>query len=459
MKPSTPQGTRDFAPDVLRKRYYILNTIRSIMERYGFQPLETPAMENLSTLTGKYGDEGDKLIFRILNNGLATPDKIEKTRATFDSILEGKNGAEITDRALRYDLTIPFARFVAMNQNALAFPFKRFQMQPVWRADRPQKGRYREFYQCDADVVGSTSLLNEAELLMIYDQAFTALNFPLVEIRINSRKILAGLANYVGMPEQMTNITVAIDKLDKIGLDGVKKELTERGIPESGISAIEQFLSIDGDNVSKLEQVAALMGTDEVAQQGIAELRTILDYTATLQQEGSQNQIMVDLTLARGLNYYTGMIVEVKCPSVAIGSIGGGGRYDDLTGLFGVKGLSGVGISFGIDRMYDAMESLDIFPDTVIRDNSVLFINFGGADERYALQQVTALRTAGITAELYPDAAKFDKQMKYANKRNIPYVAICGENERMQNIISIKNFLTGSQEQYTITEAIALLKP
>lgn len=459
MKPSIPQGTRDFSPIVVKKRQHILNTIKSVFENFCFQPLETPAMENLTTLTGKYGEEGDKLMFKILNNGLNNEAKLEKTKAAFDNVLAGKSDTNITERALRYDLTIPFARYVAMNQNDIAFPFRRYQMQPVWRADRPQKGRYREFWQCDADVVGSDSLLNEAELLAIYRAAFTALNIPEIAIKINNRKILAGLANAIGASEQMMDMTIAIDKLDKIGVDGVSKELTERGFSDAQIESIKTFLLINDDNnenaIQALEQV---IGHDETAQKGIAELRTVLALHEQIADENWNNKVTVDFTLARGLNYYTGTIVEVKTTAVEMGSIGGGGRYDDLTGLFGLKGMSGVGVSFGIDRIYDVMEQLELFPNDAFSSTKVMFVNIFEAALPSLMQYTATLRKHNIAAEIYPDLSKFDKQMKYANKRNIPYVAIVGESEHAAQTIQLKDMATGEQKAVDLQSLIQIIK-
>lgn len=458
MKPSIPQGTRDFSPEEVRKRQYIFNTLKTIFETYGFQPLETPSMENLTTLMGKYGEEGDRLIFKILNNGLDHPDKKQKMQAAFEKVLEGKNTADITERALRYDLTIPFARYVVMHQNELAFPFRRYQMQPVWRADRPQRGRYREFWQCDCDVVGSVSLINEAELLCIYQSAFHQLRVPGISIKINSRKLLAGLAEVAGMPEQMMEITIALDKLDKIGWEGVTKELLQRGISQQGVDAIEGIINIKGTNEEKLTALETAMQQSETGLKGIAELRQTLAYYNALRSADWQGRVMVDISLARGLNYYTGVIVEVTTDAVKMGSIGGGGRYDDLTGLFGLKGLSGVGVSFGIDRIYDVMDELYLFPEQLASGSSVMLVNFGGDNEQYALSILQQLRNNGIAAEIYPDVAKFDKQMKYANKRNIPFVMLPGDEEREKQQISLKNFTTGEQRMVGVEEAIATLK-
>lgn len=443
-----PQGTRDFGPDVVRKRNYIFDTIRHVFELYGFQPLETPAMENLDTLMGKYGEEGDKLIFKILNNGLDNPVKEQQARSDFEKVLEGKNIAGITERALRYDLTIPFARYVAMNHGQLTFPFKRYQIQPVWRADRPQKGRYREFYQCDADVVGSTSILNEAELANIYADVFEQLKIP-VEIKINNRKILLALAEKSGGIEKMTDITVVIDKLDKIGLEKVKKELAERGLGSGEVAVVDSYLSISGNNEQKIAKAKELFGHIDSAKTGIAELEGILKYPRS-----TQSSLTIDFTLARGLNYYTGIIFEVKAKGVQIGSIGGGGRYDDLTGLFGVPDIPGVGISFGVDRMYDVMEELKLFPPGVYAGTRVLFFNLGENECKVALAAAQQLRHKNIPCEVYHEAAKFDKQFKYAEKKNIPFVAIIGEEEIRNNSCKIKNMSTGQQEDVKLNELV-----
>jgi histidyl-tRNA synthetase len=459
MKPSLPQGTRDFSPAELRRRQYILETLRNIFELYGYQPLETPAMEQLSTLMGKYGEEGDRLIFRILNNGLHESKKKEALNAEWVRLLEGPYSTPaITERALRYDLTIPFARYVVMHQHELAFPFKRYQMQPVWRADRPQRGRYREFWQCDCDVVGSTSLLQEAELLCIYQSAFHALRIRGVSIKINSRKLLAALAEVCGAPEQMMEITIALDKLDKIGWSGVQEELARRGISEAGVAAIEQMINLQGDDAAVLGQLADLLGKTEAGRNGIEELRSVLVYHQQLADPAWQPKLKLDVSLARGLNYYTGVIMEVTTDAVKMGSIGGGGRYDDLTGLFGVKGLSGVGISFGIDRIYDVLEELQLFPESLSAGVQAMLLNFGGADELYALGMLQQLREAGIPAELYPEAAKFDKQMKYANKRGLPFIILTGETERQAGELSLKNMSSGEQRRMRLEDAIAELK-
>ncbi len=440
-KPTIPQGTRDFGADVVRKRNYIFNTIKTVFELFGFQPLETPAMENLDTLMGKYGEEGDKLIFKILNNGLDNPAKHQQARDDFEKVLEGKNVKGLTERALRYDLTIPFARYVAMNHGQLTFPYKRYQLQPVWRADRPQRGRYREFYQCDADVVGSKSLINEVELSNIYHDVFTRLGINSYELKINSRNILMALAEVCGGSHKMIDITIAIDKLDKIGLDKVKEELVQKELSADQVAIIESYLSVKGNNEEKLAALHSLLGENEHAKKGLSEIEFILKHTKDI------SNIQVDFTLARGLNYYTGIIFEAKAPAtVKMGSIGGGGRYDDLTGLFGVPGLPGVGISFGVDRIYDVMEEMDIFPSTVHTGTRVLFFYLGEAECEIALKLLPQLRQREISCELYHEKAKFDKQFKYAEKKSIPYIVIIGTKEIEENTCVIKNLNTGKQE-------------
>lgn len=446
-KPSIPRGTRDFGPEVVRKRQYIFNTIRNVFELYGFQPLETPAMENIETLMGKYGEEGDKLIFKVLNNGLNDPNNIEKARVAFDKVLQGKTDKDLTSRALKYDLTIPFARYVAMNHNQLTFPFKRYQIQPVWRADNPQFGRYREFTQCDADVVGSKSLLNEIELVNIYHTVFTDLGLKGYELRINSRKILTALAERCGGSDQMINITIAIDKLDKIGLDGVKKELAERGLQPQQIETIEQYLHITGSNEEKLKAIGNLLGELEQGKLGIAELRTVTE-------AADKKELIIDFTLARGLNYYTGIIFEAKAPAtVKMGSIGGGGRYDDLTGLFDVPNIPGVGISFGVDRIYDVLEQLNHFPTDVQVGTQVLFFNLGEAESKAAYKLMQEVRMAGIRSELFHENTKFDKQFKYAEKKGIPYVIIIGSQELAAGEAVIKDLRKGTQVKVTMADA------
>lgn len=439
-KPSIPQGTRDFSATVVRKRDHIFSVIRKVFELYGFEPLETPAMENLETLTGKYGDEGDKLIFKILNNGLNNEEKIEKTKAGFEKILAGKNSADITERALKYDLTIPFARYVAMNHTKLTFPFRRYQLQPVWRADRPQKSRYREFTQCDADVVGSVSLLNEVELANIYHEVFIALGLTNYELRINSRKILVALSALCGGLDKMMDITIAIDKLDKIGLDKVKEELQQRGLDEKQVATIETYLGITGSNDEKLLQLRSLLQQSSIAAKGMEELEFVCKQAKNL-------NLIIDFTLARGLNYYTGMIFEAKAPAeVNIGSIGGGGRYDDLTGLFGVPNIPGVGISFGVDRIYDVMEEMNLFPEGLDVSTKALFFNMGEKESAFAFGIMQQLRSKGIACELYHEETKIAKQFSYAEKKNIPYVIIIGSKEIDDNIYQVKNLSSGEQQ-------------
>ncbi len=457
MKPSVPQGTRDFSPAVVRRRQYLFDTLRRIFELYGFQPLETPAMENLTTLTGKYGEEGDRLIFKILTNGLHEKKDKEALHADWTRLLEKPVALpSLTERALRYDLTIPFARYVAMNHGELALPFRRYQMQPVWRADRPQRGRYREFWQCDCDVVGSTSLLNEAELLCIYRAAFQALGLPGITVKLNSRKLLAALAAACGAPEKLVAITTALDKLDKIGWDGVAGELEQRGVDAAGVSMVHQVIGVQGSNEEKLEALAGVLG--EPATAGIEELRQTLAYHQQLADPAWESAVSIDISLARGLDYYTGVILEVTTDAVKMGSIGGGGRYDDLTGLFGVKGLSGVGVSFGIDRIYDVLDELGLFPDDAVSGTRVLLVNFGGADEAYALGILQRLRQDGIAAELYPEKAKLDKQLKYAGKRAIPYVLMAGSAEREAGTATLKNFDTGTQETMPVADVAGRLR-
>jgi histidyl-tRNA synthetase len=444
MKPSIPQGTRDFSAAVVRKRQYIFNTIRTVFELYGFEPLETPAMENLETLMGKYGEEGDKLIFKILNNGLDNESKHAQAKEDFEKVLSGKSVKSLTERALKYDLTIPFARYVAMNQGTLTFPFKRYQIQPVWRADRPQRGRYREFYQCDADVVGSKGLMNEVELVCIYDAVFRKLGLTDYALKINSRKILFALAQACGGEEKMMDITMAIDKLDKIGLPKVKEELLQRGLQEAQIEIIEKYLLIEGNNVDKMLAIENLLG--EKAKDGIAEINFVLG------QKTNAN-LSVDFTLARGLNYYTGIIFEAKGPdTVQMGSIGGGGRYDDLTGLFGVPNIPGVGISFGVDRMYDVLEELNLFPEDVQSGTKVLFFNLGEAEATKAFELMQTLRGNGVACELYHESSKMDKQFKYAEKKNIAYAVILGAEELQTGKVKVKDLHAKTQVEVGFEE-------
>ena len=449
MKPSIPQGTRDFSAEVVVKRNYIFNIIKTQFELFGFEPLETPAFENLETLMGKYGDEGDKLIFKILNNGLDLEEKKGKAREDFETVLQGKNVKGITERALKYDLTIPFARYVAMNHSKLTFPLKRYQIQPVWRADRPQRGRYREFYQCDVDIVGSQSLFNELELIQIYQNVFQALNVN-VSICINNRKILAALAELVGGAENMMNITIAIDKLDKIGIEKVNEELSNRGLNAQAIEKINQYLQIAQSNFSNdeiIEQLQKMFLDSDLGKKGIEELSYILNNIENIQ---------IDVTLARGLNYYTGTILEVKPLDVKIGSIGGGGRYDDLTGLFGLKDMPGVGVSFGVDRIYDVVEELNLFPDNLSTSVDVILLNFGIEFEKRNREILSFLRNHNISCELYPDVVKTDKQFKYAEKKNINFVIMINENELSKELITIKNILTGEKQLISLEEIVKL---
>jgi histidyl-tRNA synthetase len=447
---SIPQGTRDFSADVVRKRNYIFSTIREVFETYGYEPLETPAMENLDTLMGKYGNEGDKLIFKILNNGLDNPEKQELARKHFEDVLAGKNSSGITERALRYDLTIPFARYVAMNHSKLNFPFKRYQVQPVWRADRPQRGRYREFYQCDADVVGSYSLMNEVELASMYKMVFSRLGVN-VSIKVNNRKILAALSNLCGGPGFMTDITVAIDKLDKIGMEKVKAELAAKGLTGQQVSTIEEYLQIGGSNAEKIQQAESLLGHDDEGRKGLEEMKFLLSFFP--------DTVEADFTLARGLNYYTGTIFEVKALDVQMGSIGGGGRYDDLTGTFGVKGIPGVGISFGVDRIYDVMEELKLMPQQLKQGTRALFFHLGEEESMAAFHIMQELRASGISAELYHEKAKFDKQFKYAEKKNIAFAVFIGADEISTNTALVKNLESGVQEKLALSDLASYLAP
>lgn len=441
-KPSIPQGTRDFNAATVHKRQYILNTIKSVFETFGFQPLETPAMENLETLMGKYGEEGDKLIFKILNNGLDNPQKELQTKEGFEKVLAGKSSTSITERALRYDLTIPFARYVAMNHGSLTFPFKRYQTQPVWRADRPQKGRYREFYQCDADIVGSESLINEVDLVAIYVKAFNALQLP-VTIKMNNRKILLALAQVCGGEEKLIDLTIAIDKLDKIGWEKVQAELSAKGFNEAQQNTIHSYLTISGTNQEKLTKLAALLAGNDNAAKGIEEINFVLNYH---QATNMSQYVEADFTLARGLNYYTGIIFEVKANDAQMGSIGGGGRYDDLTGLFGVNNVPGVGISFGVDRIFDVLEEKQLFPATIEAGTQVLFFNLGEQEAATAYLQMMQLRNKKIACEIYPEKSKFDKQFKYAEKKNIPQIVIIGSEELASKTCTVKNLTTGEQQ-------------
>ena len=449
-KPSIPKGTRDFGPIEMAKRNYIFNTIREVYALYGFQQIETPAMETLQTLMGKYGEEGDKLLFKVLNSG----DFLSKTT---DEELQERNSlhlaAKLCEKGLRYDLTVPFARYVVMHREELQLPFKRYQIQPVWRADRPQKGRYREFYQCDADVVGSDSLLNEVELMQIVDTVFSRFGIR-VQIKINNRKILSGIAEVIGAADKIVDITVAIDKLDKIGIDNVNAELREDGLSEEQIAKLQPIIQLSGSNDEKLTTIADVLKASETGLKGVEEIRFILN---VLKTTGLKNEIQLDLTLARGLNYYTGAIFEVKALDVQIGSITGGGRYDNLTGIFGMPGLSGVGISFGADRIYDVLNQLDLYPKDSVTATQVLFINFGEQETAYCLPIINNVRARGIRAEIFPDAAKMKKQMAYANAKQIPFVALAGESELKEGKLTLKNMSTGEQQMLTPEEVIEKL--
>ena len=450
-KPSIPKGTRDFSPVEMAKRNYIFNTIREVFHLFGYQQIETPSMENLSTLMGKYGDEGDKLLFKIQNSG-------DYFSGLTDEELLSRNAAKLAskfcEKGLRYDLTVPFARYVVMHRDEISFPFKRYQIQPVWRADRPQKGRYREFYQCDADVVGSNSLLNEVELVQMIDRVYGKFGIR-VSIKINNRKILTGIAEIIGEADKIVDITVAIDKLDKIGLDNVNAELASKGIPQEAIEKLQPIIMLSGTNEEKLETLKTVLSASETGLKGVEESEFILKTVASL---GVKSEVELDLTLARGLNYYTGAIFEVKALDVQIGSISGGGRYDNLTGVFGMSGMSGVGISFGADRIYDVLNQLDLYPKEAVNATQLLFVNFGDKEAAYCLPVLSAARDAGIRAEIYPDRAKMKKQMSYANDKNIPFVAIVGENEMNEGKLTLKNMTTGEQSLVTPEELLAAIK-
>ena len=449
-KPSIPKGTRDFSPVEMAKRNYIFNTIREVFYRYGFQQIETPSMENLSTLMGKYGEEGDKLLFKIQNSG-------DYFSGLTDEELLSRNAAKLAsklcEKGLRYDLTVPFARYVVMHRDEITFPFKRFQIQPVWRADRPQKGRYREFYQCDADVVGSNSLLNEVELVQMIDAVFQKFGIR-VSIKINNRKILTGIAEIIGEADKIVDITVAIDKLDKIGLDNVNAELASKGIPQEAIDKLQPIILLSGSNEEKIATLKNVLAASETGLKGVEESEFILK---TITGLGIQSEVELDLTLARGLNYYTGAIFEVKALDVQIGSISGGGRYDNLTGVFGMEGMSGVGISFGADRIYDVLNQLDLYPKEAVNGTQLLFVNFGEAEAAYVLPVLAQVRAAGIRAEIYPDAAKMKKQMSYANAKMVPFVAIVGENEMKEGKVMLKNMTSGEQSLVTPDELVAAI--
>lgn len=446
-KPTVPKGTRDFSPIEMAKRNYIFNTIKEVYALYGFQQIETPAMETLQTLMGKYGEEGDKLLFKVLNSGDFMAKLSPEELAENNSL---RLASKLCEKGLRYDLTVPFARYVVMHRDELQMPFKRYQIQPVWRADRPQKGRYREFYQCDADVVGSDSLLNEVELMQIVDTVFSRFKIRVV-IKINNRKILTGIADYIGAPDKITDITVAIDKLDKIGLEAVNAELEANGITPESIAKLQPILALSGTNEEKLATIAHTIASSEVGLKGVEETRFILE---KLKTTGLNNEIELDLTLARGLNYYTGAIFEVKAIDTPMGSITGGGRYDNLTGIFGLPGLSGVGISFGADRIYDVLNTLDLYPQEAVDATRILFINFGEKEADYCLPIIQQVRTAGLSAEIYPDSAKMKKQMSYANAKQIPFVALAGDDEMQAGKITLKNMTTGEQTLLTPQQLI-----
>ncbi|MGJ1361641.1 histidine--tRNA ligase [Sphingobacterium spiritivorum] len=456
VKPSLAKGTRDFSPAEMEKRNYIFNTLKSVFRKYGYQEIQTPSFENLQTLTGKYGDEGDKLIFKILNSGdylSKAPDTLLAEKASNSLI------PHLSEKALRYDLTVPFARYVVMRQHEISLPFKRFQIQPVWRADRPQRGRYREFYQCDVDVVGSESLLNEAEFILIYHEALRALGLRDFAIKINNRKILSGIAEIIGKPELIVDMTVAIDKLDKIGLDGVNKELLERGFTEADLAILRPIILLEGSTASKIEQLRSVLAKSETGLRGVAELEEVFAYLNQLDVSGEvyDKYVELDITLARGLNYYTGCIFEVKTNEVSMGSIGGGGRYDDLTGMLGLKGLTGVGVSFGADRIYDVLEELNLYPKHESDNTRLLIVNFDKSIEAFTLPLLNRLRQAGIAVELYPQAVKLKKQMSYADDKRIPYVLLVGEEEVNTGKLSLKNMNSGEQQKLSEQEITALL--
>lgn len=450
-KPSIPKGTRDFSPVEMARRNYIFDTIREVFHLFGFKQIETPSMENLSTLMGKYGEEGDKLLFKILNSG----DYLRGVdRALLEGEATGKLTSQLSEKGLRYDLTVPFARYVVQHRAELQFPFKRFQIQPVWRADRPQKGRYREFYQCDADIVGSDSLVNEVELLQLIDEVFSRLKIN-IAIKLNNRKVLAGIAELIGAPDKIVDITVAIDKIDKIGIENVNAELRERGLEDAAIEALQPILAIDGTLEERLAKLDEVLASSETGKKGVEELRYVVNETMAL---GLRAELDLDVSLARGLNYYTGTIIEVKAKDVQIGSITGGGRYDNLTGVFGMPGVSGVGISFGADRIYDVLNTLDLYPEDTSASTTVIFTNFGEQEALASMKAIKQLRANGITAEIYPDNSKMKKQMAYANALNIPYVAIIGDSELAEGKVTLKNMTTGEQATLDTESLIAALK-
>lgn len=449
-KPSIPKGTRDFNPQEMARRNYIFGTIKKHFQLYGFSPIETPSMESLSTLMGKYGEEGDKLLFKILNSG----DYLSKVKdESFEERNSNKLTTKISEKGLRYDLTVPFARFVVQHRSELTFPFKRYQIQPVWRADRPQKGRYREFYQCDADMIGSNSLLNEVDLVQLIDDVFSDLNIN-ISIKLNNRKILSGIAELVGEADKIIDITVAIDKLDKIGLEGVNKEMEAKGVSATAIAQLQPIIQLSGTNSEKLAKLNELLATSEIGVKGVEEMTTILNFLETLE---IKNEVELDLTLARGLNYYTGTIFEVKALDVQIGSITGGGRYDDLTGIFGMPDVSGVGISFGADRIYDVLNELDLYPEQSAEQVQVFFVNFGEKEEKYCLPLVSKLRKNNINTELYPSSVKMKKQMKYANDKNVPFVVMIGGNEMEKGLLSVKNMETGEQKDMSLEDLVSMI--
>lgn len=450
-KPSIPKGTRDFSPEETAKRNYIFDTIKDVYRLYGFRQIETPAMENLSTLMGKYGEEGDKLLFKILNSGHFLGDMSAEDIAEGNS---AKTANKISEKGLRYDLTVPFARYVVMHRNDITFPFKRYQIQPVWRADRPQKGRYREFFQCDADIVGSDSLLNEVELIQIIDEVFSRFGIR-ISMKLNNRKILSGIAEIIGEADKITDITVAIDKLDKIGTEKVNEELASKGITQEAIEKLQPILQLSGTTREKLEKLKDVLASSSIGLKGVEEIEYVFDKTDLL---SLKNELTLDLTLARGLNYYTGTIIEVKALDAEIGSIAGGGRYDNLTGIFGLPGVSGVGISFGADRIYDVLHQLNLFPESFTHTTDLLFVNFGEKEGAYLLPMMQQLRSAGIRCELYPDTAKMKKQMSYADSNHIPFVAIVGENEIKEGKITLKNMETGEQNPATIQQVTSDIK-
>lgn len=458
-KPSVPKGTRDFSPVEMVKRNFIFDSIKEVFKQYGYLSIETPAMENLSTLLGKYGEEGDKLLFRILDSGDFTKSLSDESGSVSISGSSSNSVSdelrnEISQKGLRYDLTVPFARFVVQHRNDITFPFKRYQIQPVWRADRPQKGRYREFYQCDVDVIGSNSLLNEVELIQIIDQVFKILNINTL-IKLNNRKILLGIAEMIGEPDKFIDITIAIDKLDKIGREKVNEELSSRGLSQSAIEKLDPIFELSGSTKEKIGSLREVLKDAETGLKGIEEVETVLNYFDTLE---IKTELELDLTLARGLNYYTGAIIEVKAKDVEIGSICGGGRYDDLTGIFGLKDVSGVGVSFGADRIYDVMEQLDSFPKDIVASTKVMFVNFGLKEETYCLPLLQKLRQAGVNAEIFPEPAKMKKQMTYANNKNVPFVVLVGETERNKEILTVKNMISGEQKEMNFNELLQLLK-